>query len=1028
MKLLFSMSLTGALLLVFAITIGVATFIENDFGAASAQAVVYKALWFELLLAFMVVNMIGVIIVRKLYVKEKWGSLLFHVAFIIILLGAAITRFTGQEGLMHIREGQIATSFLTDETYISGTVLVDDDKVEFSKKVLLVPIKKSSFSKDVRVGEIETSITLLKHIPNAQEIVETNTEVGEPILTLVTEAANGGRENRYLRRGQLLNLNNLVIGFDAEERVAINIMFTASGLMMNSLIPVDAFSMDTQERKVISPDSLVNAPFRHLLSANNVNFVLSVFNPQGQVMLVSAPAGNTQGTIDALVFSVKQGEHEAEIVVKGGKGIAGTPQFISAGEANIMLAYGSKNVAVPFGIQLNDFQLDRYPGSNSPSSYASEVTVKGEKTEFPFRIYMNNILSYKGYRLYQSSYDRDELGTVLSINKDKPGTYVSYAGYLLLAIGLLYILFNKTSRFTHLSMMIDDIHKKRATLSISLLIMLFFSSNIQAQAPLQKSDFIPTVAQADSLSVLIYQTNDGRMAPLHSLASDLLRKIHKNSTYEGLTASQVLLGMMTTPYTWQNKPIIEVKNKVVQGMLGIQGKYAAYNDFFNEEGRYKLNDVISAAYEKKPAQRSQLDKDLMKVDERINISFMIYRGDLLKIFPVPNDPDNRWVSPSADDISPIAGEDSAFVRMAFHHYVDLTVEGNDSAAYILNGIKKFQRKYGAEVLPSSTKTSLEISFNKLNIFERLFPFYLYTGFFLLIITFIKILKPRTKLKYMVKTGQGLIILGFIVHTLGLALRWYVSGHEPWSNGYESMIYIAWATLLAGLLFSRKSEMTLAVTAMMGGIILLVAHLSWMDPEITNLVPVLKSYWLTIHVATIVASYGFLGLGALLAFVNLISFIMKRKTNLINLDLSIRELTYVIEMTLTFGLILLTIGNFLGGIWANESWGRYWGWDPKETWALASIIFYSFVLHMRFIPGLQSLYAFNLASLLAYASILMTYFGVNFYLSGLHSYAAGDPVPIPTFVYYTAAVITIVAVWAYFNNDRFKPKVNKVEKE
>ena len=710
-----------------------------------------------------------------------------------------------------------------------------------------------------------------------------------------------------------------------------------------------------------------------------------------------------------------------EIVVKGGKGLAGTPQFVNAGEANIMLSYGSKNVNVPFSIQLDDFQLDRYPGSNSPSSYASEVTVKDGETEFPFRIYMNNILSHKGYRLYQSSYDRDELGTVLSINKDKPGTYVSYAGYLLLAIGLLYILFSKTSRFTQLSIMIDDIHKKRATLSVSLILMLFASLNVQAQAPQQKSDFIPTTAQADSLSTLVYQTNDGRMAPLHSLASDLLRKVYKSSTYEGLNSSQVLLGMMATPYTWQNKPIIEVKNKVVQGMLGIDGKYATYNEFFNEQGRYKLNDVISAAYEKKPAQRSQLDKDLMKVDERINISFMIYRGDLLKIFPVPNDPDNLWVSPSADDISPIAGEDSAFVRMAFHHYVDLIVEGNDSAVYILNGIKKFQRKYGAEVLPSATKTSLEIRFNNLNIFERLFPFYLYTGFFLLIITFIKIFKPKAKLKYMVWSGQGLIIIGFIVHSLGLALRWYVSGHEPWSNGYESMIYIAWATLLAGLLFSRKSEMTLAVTAMMGGIILLVAHLSWMDPEITNLVPVLKSYWLTIHVATIVASYGFLGLGALLAFVNLISFIMKRKTNLLNLDLSVRELTYVIEMTLTFGLILLTIGNFLGGIWANESWGRYWGWDPKETWALASIIFYSFVLHMRFIPGLQSLYAFNLASLLAYASILMTYFGVNFYLSGLHSYAAGDPVPIPTFVYYTAAVITIVAVWAYFNNERFKPK-------
>ena len=1026
MKFLFSMSLTGALLLIFAITIGAATFIENDFGAASAQAVVYKALWFELLLTLMVVNMIGVIFIRKLYVKEKWGTLLFHVAFIIILLGAAVTRFTGQEGLMHIREGQSATSFLTDETYISGTVLVGDDKVDFSEKVLFVPIKKSSFSENVSIGEIETSIELLKHIPNAQEIVESNPEVGEPILTIVTAAANGGRVNRYLKRGQVLNLNSLIIGFDAEEQVTININLTDSGLKMKSSVPLNTFSMDTQERGIVEIDSLTDAPFRHLLTANNTNFVLSAFNPQGQIMLVSTPSGNTQGTIDALVFLVKQGENEQEVVIKGGKGMAGTPQFVNVGDANLMLAYGSKKLNVPFSVKLDDFQLDRYPGSNSPSSYASEVTVKDGDTEFPFRIYMNNILSHKGYRLYQSSYDKDEKGTVLSINKDKPGTYVSYAGYLLLSIGLLFILFNKNSRFTHLSNMIDDVHKTRAAMSIALIVFLFSATLAQAQTQVLENDFVPTVEQAEELSTLVYQTNDGRMAPLHSLASDLLRKVYKSSTYEGLTSSQVLLGMMASPYSWQAKPIIEVKNEVVQGMLGIDGKYGSYNDFFNEEGRYKLNDLISAAYEKKPAERSQLDKDLMKVDERINITYMVYRGDLLKIFPIPNDPDNRWVSPSAEDISPISGEDSVFVRMGFHLYISQLVEGKDTTD-ILGGIKNFQKKYGAEVLPSETKTNLEISFNNLNIFDRLFPFYLYTGFFLLIITFIKIFKPKAKLKYMVWTGQGLIILGFIVHTLGLALRWYVSGHEPWSNGYESMIYIAWATLLAGLLFSRKSEMTLAVTAIMGGIVLAVAHMSWMDPEITNLVPVLKSYWLTIHVATIVASYGFLGLGALLAFVNLISFIMKRQSNVIRLNLSIKELTYIIEMTLTFGLILLTIGNFLGGIWANESWGRYWGWDPKETWALASIIFYSFVLHMRFIPGLKSLYAFNLASLVAYASILMTYFGVNFYLSGLHSYAAGDPVPIPTFVYYTVAVISVVGIWAYFNNERFKPKGVKEDK-
>jgi cytochrome c-type biogenesis protein CcsB len=535
----------------------------------------------------------------------------------------------------------------------------------------------------------------------------------------------------------------------------------------------------------------------------------------------------------------------------------------------------------------------------------------------------------------------------------------------------------------------------------------------------QQPQFEVSRTAADSLSLLIYQTHDGRMAPIHTLASDVLRKIHQKATYKDFTPTQVLLGMMADPFRWQNEPFIEVKNEEVQELIGISGKYASYNDFFTENS-YKLRNAINAAYEKKPAQRSQLDKDLMKVDERINVSYMVYRGDLLKIFPVPNDPNNLWISPSDNHMHGLESADSLFATSAFKHYVFYLIEGKeDSAQFLLNGIKRYQEKFGTEVMPSDSRINLEISFNELNIFERLYPYYMLAGFFLLIINFIKIFRARAKLKALVWLGKGFIILGFIVHLGGLAMRWYVSGHEPWSNGYESMIYIAWASVLAGLIFSRKSEMTLAVTAILAGIVLFVAHLSWMDPEITNLVPVLKSYWLTIHVATIVASYGFFGLGALLAFVNLITFILKRKNNVYRLNLSIKELTYVIEMTLTFGLILLTIGNFLGGIWANESWGRYWGWDPKETWALASILFYAFVLHMRFIPGLKSIYAFNLAALLAFASILMTYFGVNYYLSGLHSYAAGDPVPIPTFVYYTVVVIAIIGLAAYFNNRRLK---------
>ncbi|MBK8702301.1 MAG: cytochrome c biogenesis protein CcsA [Saprospiraceae bacterium] len=264
-----------------------------------------------------------------------------------------------------------------------------------------------------------------------------------------------------------------------------------------------------------------------------------------------------------------------------------------------------------------------------------------------------------------------------------------------------------------------------------------------------------------------------------------------------------------------------------------------------------------------------------------------------------------------------------------------------------------------------------------------------------------------------------LLLAFLMHTLGLGLRWYISGRAPWSNGYESMIYIGWTTMLAGLIFARKSLGGLAATNVLAATILMVAGLSFLDPEITPLVPVLKSYWLTIHVSMEAGSYGFLMLGAIIGVLNLIFMIFSTPKNSKNVNRIVKELTSISEMTLIGGLMMVSVGTYLGGIWANESWGRYWGWDAKETWALVTILVYAFILHMRFIPGLRGVYAFNVASLFGWASVMMTYFGVNYYLSGLHSYAAGDPVPIPPFVYYTVISLVAICGLAYWKNRQNK---------
>jgi cytochrome c-type biogenesis protein CcsB len=275
-----------------------------------------------------------------------------------------------------------------------------------------------------------------------------------------------------------------------------------------------------------------------------------------------------------------------------------------------------------------------------------------------------------------------------------------------------------------------------------------------------------------------------------------------------------------------------------------------------------------------------------------------------------------------------------------------------------------------------------------------------------------VIKERKEISLFIKILGWMLLAGFLFHTLGLGLRWYVAGHAPMSNGYESMTFISWAILLAGFIFTRRSPFALSASAVLSGMTLMVAHMSFMDPEITNLVPVLKSYWLTLHVSVIISSDGFLGVGAILSLINLILLSLSNDKNRERISDTIDELTVINFKILTIGLYLLTIGTFLGAVWANESWGRYWGWDPKETWSLITIIIYSIVIHSRRIPGMKDIFTFNLISLFAFSSVLMTYFGVNYYLSGMHSYASGDSVPVPSFVYIVVIVLVALSLLAY----------------
>ena len=329
-------------------------------------------------------------------------------------------------------------------------------------------------------------------------------------------------------------------------------------------------------------------------------------------------------------------------------------------------------------------------------------------------------------------------------------------------------------------------------------------------------------------------------------------------------------------------------------------------------------------------------------------------------------------------------------------------------------IDQFQHKLGSDLIPGAVKQNLEILYNRVNIFRDLSFLYLLTGLLLMGFYFRALLTTGSMNDKVVTYTGWIFLAGFALHTLGLGIRGYIAGHMPWSDGYESMIYIAWAGMLAGLIFARKNPMVMGAAALLSGLTLFVAQMSWLNPEITNLVPVLKSYWLAIHVAVITGSYGFLGVSAIIGLLNLILASLVKPANKERVQRNIRHMTWINEAAMTLGLYLLTIGTFLGAIWANESWGRYWGWDPKETWSLVTILVYAFITHMRLMPGYRGWFALNLASVAGLLCVLMTYLGVNYYLTGLHSYGSGSA---DSFPYALVLVLVLVGgvVWKAFNN-------------
>lgn len=1028
MKFLFSTKVSLILLILMAISMGVATFVENDYGTLVARNWIYEAKWFELIMAWLAVNFLFHIRQYRLFSREKLAIGLFHIAFVIIVMGAGITRYFSKEGIIHIREGQSQNIFYTAENYLQ----VSNEEGNLST------LSREYIPKVFRPEKNSLSLNGLEFIFHVEEYISGARQEfvpGEETLIELSVLNEGVRQDFVLKKGQNLTAGELLISTEENTAAQIQLAKNDSIWTLTSGFPLQLMDMATQQMG--NQDSMVTAPLKIRTLYQWENGALVIRAIQENVKQILAPEPDEKIAKDYLdgvkisVLDASQNLLQTGYFLKVNR----NPEWVEfAFEGkNYRFTYGPKAQTLPFALYLNDFQLERYPGSSSPSSYASEVMVQDEGESWPYRIFMNNVLDHKGFRFYQSSYDSDEKGTVLSINRDRPGTYLTYLGYTLLTLGMIWTLFAPGSRF-------QLILKKLGKLGHAavLLLLLSFSGEIKAQD--STSRWLVPEEKAAAYGRLIVQDLDGRMKPLNTLAHEIVRKIYGKSRVkltlpEGeitLNPEQFILAAQLDPETWSKLPLIKVDAKkafeIFEALDREPTDHLSFLELVSKEGEYKLIAQVEDANQLKPSQRTEGHNELLKVDERFNIFYGLLIGDFLKLFPNQQDANNTWFT-SKQAAAGFTEEDGIFVQNISGIYLRALQKGIESGEWseadeTLEYIDLFQQKAGSEVYPNDFEIDAELLYTRINLGNRLFGIFWLLGVIMLALGITLLFKQSGRLFLVWKIGSWLAWIGWIAFTTHLALRWYIAKHPPWSDGFEMLVFVAWGVLFFGLVFSGKSKFTIPLALLFSGTLLFVSFLDWLNPEITNLMPVLNSYWLKIHVAVIVSGYAPLALSAIIGLMSLLFLIFKPKTPQVTWWRAQKELIAVNELSITIGLFLLTVGTFLGGVWANESWGRYWAWDPKETWALISVLVYAVILHLRLVPATRSAIIYHLASLWGFSSIVMTSFGVNYYLSGLHSYAKGDPVPVPSWVYWAVAVLLVVSVLAV----RQFRKLNLEEKE
>ena len=609
-----------------------------------------------------------------------------------------------------------------------------------------------------------------------------------------------------------------------------------------------------------------------------------------------------------------------------------------------------------FDVQLKSFEIRYYPGTDAPMDYVSHI----KAGDADLGISMNNIGRYHGYRFTQSGYDSDMQGTTLGVSHDVWGIRITYAGYALLLISLVSLFF---SRRTH----VRELYRKAC--AAALMLAAFAISGTVASAQ-ESSRIDKNVVDGFSRVNVLY---NGRICPVATVADAFVTKLAGKAEWRGYTSAEIFAGWTFDFAAWENVPMIRIKDKAARKVLGITGQWASFNDFWDKYNAYKLEEPLEEAYRKGD---HAAVRHLRDADEKFNVVRMFYNGEMLKMFPYADSASVIWLSPGERNphVS-LPGKEWTFVRKSMDYVTEKVQTGDNAGAAMLIGkIRDYQRSRAGEAIPSEMRVSCEIFYVWLNGLRWPVMLYLTLALLLAICFSLGIADGHDRM-------SGYAVVGVMsVHlTVLLILRWIVSGHVPLSNGFETMQFLAWSVLALTLLLHRRFPIILGFGPLLASFALLVAMIGSGSPQITPLMPVLQSPLLSVHVMVIMFSYA---LFAMMMLIGLQGLICRRRG-----DISREESLAALSGLLLYPAeALLAAGIFIGAVWANVSWGHYWTWDPKEVWALITLLVYAAPLHSSSLKSFRRPGFFHLYCVLAFLSVLITYFGVNFILGGMHSYA------------------------------------------